>query len=81
MPFLVVIHAVFLLVNAGWDVSNCVARRMDNLELEPWFLPRFPTVFFFSRVFLASLFWPPSDSSLCKLSRSSVSCYVLLTWM
>ena len=44
-----------------------------TLELEPWFLPRFPVRFFPLGVLWAGFFWPPSDRFhfSCKRKLSS----------
>ena len=39
----------------------CKSPVGRTLELEPWFLPRFPARFFPLGVSWAGFFWPPSD--------------------
>ena len=40
-----------------------------TLELEPWFLPRFPVRFFPLGVLFAGFFWPPSDRFYFSFKR------------
>ena len=60
----------------AFEICSLVGCWMGYLEFESWFLPIFPTDFFPHGFFPAGFFWSPSDSSSCKLSLSSVACFV-----